>query len=212
MPAMVAVQKPEPAAIPRVGPYTWDDFVALPDDDKRELIDGYLIEVDVPTFDHEAIVGLLIVFIGSWARQHGGRILSSGYKVKVSARRGLMPDVQYYRPGRRPQLQGLTEGAPDLGIEVISPSSGRYDRVTKLDYYRSIGMPEYWLVDPFEQSLHRFVLIDGAYRVEAFDGERVVTPDTFPGLEIPLAELWASGVSNDDAAPTPNVSDDSDPG
>lgn len=191
---MVAV-KPEPVPTSRIGPWTWDDFVALPDDDKRELIDGHLLEVDVPTYDHEAIVALIIVFIGTWARSNGGRVLASGYKVKVSPKRGLMPDVQYYRAGRRPPTQALTEGAPDLGVEVISPSSGRYDRVTKLEYYRSIGMPEYWLIDPTEQSLHRFVLVDGAYRVEAFEGDRTLTPDTFPGLSLPLTELWATGAA-----------------
>lgn len=191
---MVAV-KPEPAS--RIGPWTWDDFVALPDDDKRELIDGYLVEVDVPTYDHEAIVMALGYFLYGWTVANGGRVLASGYKVKVSPKRGLMPDVQLYRAGRRPPQQALTEGAPDLGIEVISPSSGRYDRVTKLEYYRSIGMPEYWLVDPSEQSLHRFVLVDGAYRVEAFEGDQTLTPDTFPGLSLPLAELWATGTAPD---------------
>lgn len=190
---MVAVKKPAPTANPHVGPYTWDDFVALPEGDRRELFDGHLIEVDVPTSFHEAIVMILGYYLHGWARLNGGRVYASGYKVKVSARRGLMPDVRFYRGGRRIPLQALTEGAPDLGIEIVSPSSGRHDRVTKLEYYRSIGMPEYWLIDPLEQSLHRFVLGDGGYFVEAFDGDRVVTPDTFPGLEIPLAELWASG-------------------
>jgi len=194
---MVAALKPEPPAKSRIGPYTWDDFVVLPDDDKRELIDGHFIEVDVPTYDHEAIVAVLIFHIYGWAKVHGGRTLASGYKIKVSPKRGLMPDAQYYRAGRRPQLQGLTEGAPDLGVEIISPSSGRYDRVTKLESYRAIGMPEYWLIDPVEQTLHRFVLIDDAYRVEALDGDRVFSPDTFPGLELPLAELWATMLSAD---------------
>ncbi len=195
MPPMVAAQKTEPATNPRFGPFTWDDFVTLPDDDKRELFDGVLIEVDVPTYSHEAIVAMLIMFIGNWAMEHGGDVIASGYKVKVSPKRGVMPDVQYHRPGRPVSQQSMTEGAPDLGVEVISPTSGRHDRVTKLEYYRSIGMPEYWLVDPSEQSLHRFVLIDGSsYRVEAYEGDRNFSPDTFPGLEIPLAQLWAKTI------------------
>lgn len=105
----MAAVKPEPTPVNRIGPWTWEDFVALPDDDKRELIDGHLLEVDAPTYDHEAIVAALIAFIGTWARANGGRVL--------------------------------------------------------------------------------------AYRVEAFEGDRILTPDTFPGLSLPLAELWATGAA-----------------
>jgi len=202
---MVALQPPEASPDMRPGPVTWEDFVALPEDDTRELIDGELVEVDVPTYDHEAIVAALVYFFYGWSREHGGRVLASGYKVKVSSRRGLMPDVQYYRAGRQPPLQALTEGAPDLGVEVVSPSSGRYDWVTKLNDYRSIGMPEYWIIDPMAQSLHRLVLIDGSYRVEAFMGDAVVTPDTFQGLGLPLAELWAACLTGE--PPTPPTLD-----
>jgi hypothetical protein len=70
-------------------PYTWDDFVALDEDDLRELIDGELVEVEVPTGRHEDIVMLLGHFLTAWAEQgHGGRARGSGYKLRVSARRG----------------------------------------------------------------------------------------------------------------------------
>ncbi len=197
---MVAVLEPQPVT-PRVGPTTWDEFVALPEDDRRELLDGYLLEVEVPTFDHEAIVALVIFHLYGWARANGARVIGSGYKIKVSPRRGLMPDVQLYRAGRRPPLQALVEGAPDLAVEVISPSSGKHDRVTKLNYYRSIGVPEYWLIDPFDRTFARFVLVDGNYVIEIFDSEDTVRPNTFAGLEIALPELWATmAAASDDAS------------
>ena len=102
--------------IPRL--YTWDDFVLLDDEDKRELIDGQLVEVEVPTSEHEEFVMALGYFLVGWARQHGGRVLGSGYKVKIRRDRGVMPDVQYFRAGRNPPSQGLSEGAPDLAVEI----------------------------------------------------------------------------------------------
>lgn len=179
------------------GPYTWDDFVALGDEDLRELFDGHLLEVDVPTLPHESILATLIYFLGAWSRERkAGLVLASGYKVRISARRGVMPDVQFYKAANRPaeeHHQGLTEGRPDLAIEVVSPSGRRYDRVVKLAYYASIGVPEYWIVDPEAETLERLVLEGASYVIaDALSGGDVFRPVSFEGLEIPLGELWPS--------------------
>jgi Uma2 family endonuclease len=175
--------------------YTWDDFVSLDEDDLRELIDGELVEVEVPTGRHEDIVVLLGYFLTAWAQAgHGGRARGSGYKVRISERRGVMPDLQFYRRGNdaaRDQDHGLVLGSPDLVVEILSPSSRRYDRVTKLRWYLQLGVPEYWLVDPETRTLERLVLRDGVYVITAALAEsEVLRPDTFDGLEIPLATLW----------------------
>src|SRR5215472_9453535 len=110
-------------------PFTWDDFIALDEDDLRELIDGELVEVEVPTGKHERIVMLLGHFLSTWADAgHGGEAMGSGYKVRISERRGVMPDVQFYRRGNRAareQDAGLARGCPDLVVEIVSPSSRR---------------------------------------------------------------------------------------
>jgi Uma2 family endonuclease len=172
---------------------TWEDFLALDEDDPRELIDGALVEVDVPTKLHEHIVALLVFFLVGWARDRGGLVLASGYKVRISDRRGVMPDVQYFGPenARRLPQAGLTEGHPDLAVEVVSETSRRYDRVTKLGWYAEIGTPEYWVVDPDARTLERLVLRDGRFVIaEALAEDAVFRPESFLELEIPLAELW----------------------
>lgn len=177
--------------------YTWDDFVALDEDDLRELIDGELVEVEVPTGRHEYIVARLVTALTNWVDAgHGGHALPSGYKIRISERRGVMPDVQFFRRGNEPapdQDQGLVRGRPDLVVEVVSPSSRRYDRMKKLQWYAQLGVPEYWLVDPEAQMLERLVLRDGVYAiVETLGGDDVFRPASFEGLEIPLAKLWAA--------------------
>ena len=177
-------------------PYTWDDFVALGEDDLRELIDGQLVEVEVPTADHEDIVGWLCFFLRTWTEAgHGGRVRASGYKIRVSDRRGVLPDVQFYRQENEAgtgQAQGLERGRPDLVVEIVSPSSARYDRVTKLRWYAQLGVPEYWLVDPQARTLECLVLRDGMYTIAAsLAEEETFRPASFEGLEIPLAKLWA---------------------
>jgi Uma2 family endonuclease len=106
-----------------------------------------------------------------------------------------MPDVQFFRAGNEPaadQEQGLARGRADLVVEIISPSSRRYDRVKKLTWYAGLGVPEYWVLDPEAKTLERLVLRDGAYVIAAsLEGDATLRPESFEGLEIPLAKLWA---------------------
>ena len=196
MPSIAPASK---AATSACGPWTWDDFVALPTGDRRELLDGHLFEVEIPTDMHEFIVAELIRLLGNWAVDNGGKVLASGYKVKISTGRGVMPDVQFYRPGRKTARQGLVEGAPDLAVEVISPTSRGIDRVTKLGYYQQIGTPEYWLVDPDAQTIEVFVQEGGRWwlRERAIwpigpeaGGDATCQPASFAGLVVSLPRLF----------------------
>jgi Uma2 family endonuclease len=180
---------------PAMAGHTWADFVALDEDDLRELIDGELVEVEVPTARHEDIVILLGHFLTAWAEAgHGGRARASGYKLRISERRGVMPDLQFYRRGNdavRGQEQGLVDGRPDLVIEVVSPTSRRYDRVKKLAWYAQKGVPEYWLVDPEARTLEQLRLEGQSYAiVSAVAEDETFCPASFEGLEISLAKLW----------------------
>jgi Uma2 family endonuclease len=174
--------------------YTWDDFVALPEDDLRELIDGELVEVEVPGLLHEHIVIALGSFLRGYVRRRGGIVLASGYKVRISEHRGLMPDIQLFRADNEPGSEfevGLSEGRPDLAVEIMSPSSRRFDRMVKLAYYASIGVPEYWIVDPAGKAIERLVLVDGAYAIASIhEGHAVFAPPSFRGVRVPLDELW----------------------
>lgn len=180
---------------PHEGPHTWDEFVELDEDDLRELIDGELIEVEVPNLRHEHIVMMLGFFLTQWARAgNGGFALGSGYKIRITNKRGVMPDAQFFRRGNDvaiKQEKGLVEGVPDLVVEIMSPSSRRYDRVKKLGWYAERGVPEYWIIDPEAQTIEQLVLREGRYAIEkSASGDETFEPATFPGLAVPLAELW----------------------
>jgi Uma2 family endonuclease len=174
--------------------YRWEDFIALDEDDLRELVDGRLVEIEVPTGTHERIVAVLAGHLYAWGMaRKAGIAFASGYKLKIRDDRGVMPDVQFFRRGGRPLPDlGLDADAPDLAVEVVSPSSRRYDRVTKLEWYASIAVPEYWIVDPDRRTVERLVLDpEGHYRLaETVEGDSTFAPASFEGLEIPLRELW----------------------
>lgn len=182
------------ASSARRGRVSWKQFIELPDDDRRELLDGRLVEMDVPTGLHEWIVVTLTSYLRAWAMaRKAGVVFGSGYKVRIRSDRAFMPDVQFFRRGGRPLPdKGLGAGAPDLAVEVISPGSARYDRVLKLQGYAEIGVPEYWLINPRRRTFERFRLAaSNRYGCpERLDPDDSFAPDTFPGLCIPLSELW----------------------
>jgi len=80
----------DPSQPPAPGPHNWDDFLALAEDDPRELIDGRLTEAAVPTALHEYIVMTLGIFVGSWARaRRAGITPGSGFKVQINRKSGV---------------------------------------------------------------------------------------------------------------------------
>ncbi|MDQ3035185.1 MAG: Uma2 family endonuclease [Myxococcota bacterium] len=176
--------------------YTWADFVGLDDDDRRELVDGALVEVELPTKWHENLVMLLGYFLQGWALQRELRVLASAYKVRIRDDRGVMPDLQVlkesvYRASANDQ--GLVRGRPELVVEILSPSSGRHDRVRKVDWYASIGVPEYWIVDVDDRVIQRLVLRGKHYLIaQSAVEDEVFRPESMAGLEIPLATLWGA--------------------
>lgn len=178
-------------------PATWADFVGLPEDDLRELVDGELVEVELPGKQHEQVVAALTHLLYGWAQAHdAGHVLTSGYKVRVSEMRGVMPDVQLLSKDTWGAAAdgGLETGRPELVVEVVSATSRRYDRVVKLRWYADIGVPEYWIVDPEARTVEQLVLREGAYSIACTAaGEDTFRPQGWPGLEVTLAPLWARG-------------------
>jgi Uma2 family endonuclease len=176
---------------------SWERFLALPDHDKRELIDGQLIHTEMTTTrTHEHIVACVVFFFRGWSRQHGGFACASGYKLRIDSRHGFLPDAQLYHPHNRAEVgdAGCLEGAPDVVLEVLSPGSARYDRRVKLLGYARVGVGEYWIASQEDPTVERLVLRRGKYVVEqVLTPGDVLRPPRFPGLEIPVAELYQVG-------------------
>lgn len=172
----------------------WSDFILLPGDDRRELVDGVLMEVERPTKWHEFICAFLIKTLMTWGERRGLVVLGSGYRVRINDHRGAVPDVQLLTEATYDAAgpNGLESGHPELVIEVVSPSSRTHDGLRKLDWYAKIGVPEYWLVNPETRSLVVHRLQHGVYAiVQHSEGQEVFRSKTFKGLRVPLASLWS---------------------
>ena len=106
---------------------------------------------------------------------------------------GVEPDLVYVSRERARIISARgIEGAPDLFVEVLSPSTQARDRGLKMRRYAVAGVPHYWIVDPSTRSLEAYRLGESGYESSGVYGPgSIFRPELFPGLEIPIDDLWA---------------------
>ncbi len=172
----------------------WAD---LDEDEPGELIDGELVEEEMPTWLHEIIVSRLHRILGNWLDERGGAIAGSEVKLAISEDRGRKPDLVVYLPGqKRPPLRAcLIKVPPGIVVEVVSPTprDARRDRVEKVDDYAMAGVRFYWIVDPGIRSLEVWELNDTSRYVRALGATGGTLTDIpgCEGLSLDLDALWA---------------------
>lgn len=171
-----------------------DDIWDTPEDGNRyEVIDGALYMTPPPGWKHQFASGKLQVMVGRHVYDHGlGVLVSAPVGVVLDDENGLQPDLIYVS---REHLHIITErgvgGAPDLVVELLSPSTRNRDRGVKLRRYAAAGVPHYWIVDPRSRALEAYRLTDEGYELTGTYGPGTIfQPELFPDLEIPVDELW----------------------
>lgn len=170
--------------------FTWDDYRALPSDQRWELIGGRLYQMASPTVRHQSACGELFVSLKNHFRSTSCRVFIAPLDVKLSYRDVLQPDLIVVCDNSKIKETHI-EGAPDLVIEVLSPSSLRKDRLEKLQLYARAGVKEYWIVEP-HPPLTEVLWLDGqTYRFhDAYTERDVLTSPSFPNLSLNLTEIF----------------------
>ena len=140
---------------------TYADLETLPDDGHRyELLDGMLIVSPSPSWSHQDVVGNLYLLLRG-AETEGLRVGLGPFDIKLADDTVLIPDL--WVACRSDNTHRNLPVAPLLAIEVLSPSTRRYDLLSKRDRYREAGTPSYWVVDPVGPSLTAWNLVDGEF-------------------------------------------------
>jgi Uma2 family endonuclease len=182
-------------ALPKSIRFKARDIWDTPDDGKRyEVIDGQLYVSPPPVTEHQGALGALAFFVTAYVRERQfGRVYFAPIGVVLDDENGLQPDLVYIARERLRIIsrRGI-EGAPDLVVEVLSPSTRSRDRGIKQRRYVAAGVPHYWMVDPRSRVLEALRLREGRYeRVGIYGPGSMFRPALFPGLEIPIDDLWA---------------------
>lgn len=179
-----------PAPLPIL---TADDLAGFPNDGNRyEVIDGELFVTPPPSHAHQDVLASLFRLFDDAAEASGtGRVYIAPIGVRPVNRNEVQPDLLFIREERRHLLQGgMLAGAPDIAVEIISPSSAGYDRLFKRDYYEREGVAEYWIVDPMARTITQLALIGGAYvEVEPVAGRHTST--VLPNLTLDPTAVFA---------------------
>ena len=182
--------QPPPTVPNEPGPYRRADHAALPDDPRCELIHGRFYVSPSPSPLHQFVVGRIWRLLDDLAEATGGLALPAPSDVHLSDHTVAQPDVLYVSPEQRRIVQAWIEGAPDLVVEVLSPSTARADRLLKLNLYAEAGVREYWLVDPVARTIE-FLVHDGEHFVVHMQDGGTWTSPAVRGVELDIDRFWA---------------------
>ena len=146
-----------------------------------------------PEPPHQGVAGKIYRYLCEQILDTGrGLVFTAPIDVVFSAHTSTQPDVLVLLKEHLGRLQKKRiMGAPDLVVEVISPSSATYDRLVKHSVYAQAGVPEYWLVNIEEQAIEIFALENGAYRsLGVFQGEQSIPSRIVPAEIPPVSQFF----------------------
>lgn len=184
------------AANPRRIPMTREQFEQLPEGPPfYDYINGEAVEVNRPSARHQDIVVCLSFVLQRHARKNNLGMVATDIDVALPTGNVVGPDIAFLAAEHieaYDEAKGDIYGAPDVIVEVSSPSTAAYDRTEKMALYERAGVPLVWLVDQDTLVIEEFQWTqDGYLRVGAVAGGQALTPKCFPDLTINLAELLA---------------------
>ena len=186
-------------ALPQEKRYTFADVLNWDEDVRVELINGIPYMMSPPTRAHQEIsgelYGQLYTFLRGkpcrvYAAPFGVRLFSEGSDAPEDEETVLEPDLSVICDRDKLDQYGC-KGAPDLIIEILSPSTQHRDRFEKLELYRRAGVREYWIVDPEKKFVQTMVLEDGRYPVgQVYTAADQVPVSVLEGCVIDLAPVF----------------------
>ena len=180
-------------ALPQI---TWQDVQQLPDDGRRyEAIEGDLYVTPAPTVRHQRIsIRLERALFAILEGPGHGEILHAPVGVEFPpTEEGVQPDILFVSTARRGIIdEAWLRGAPDLVVEILSPSTASRDRGIKLRLYERQGVAEYWIVDPEAEVVEVWRFVD-VREVERYADRLPVRLGRETLGEISLADIFAVG-------------------
>ncbi|NOQ35754.1 MAG: Uma2 family endonuclease [Methylococcaceae bacterium] len=186
--------------------YSYADYLTWQFSEAVELIKGKisLMSPPAPNVEHQSISGNLHGICYSFFRHKKCRLFAAPFDVRLYNRKKSLLANKEIHTVVQPDLcvicnpefldQQGCNGAPDWIIEILSKGNSKKELKTKYELYQQSGVTEYWLVYPYEQTIHQFVLDENQrYQLTAmFTDDEMAIPHLFPELKIDLSEVFES--------------------
>lgn len=172
--------------LPEEKRYTYADILEWNDEKRYELYSGELVALSSPANIHQEIVADLVRQFGNYLIGKKYKVYPAPFDVRLFERDGdkpwdidtmVQPDISVVCDPRKTEGHGC-KGAPDLVVEVLSPSTQRCDRRTKFNLYQKAGVSEYWVVDPESQVVLVHTLEEEQYCIPIAYTAKAVVPVT----------------------------------
>jgi Uma2 family endonuclease len=180
--------------------YTFADCLTWDEGERIEIIDGEAFMMSSPSREHQEISGALFAQLYNFLEGKKCKVYAAPFDVRLFEKDGdapesvdtvVQPDLVVICDKNKLDKYGC-KGAPNLVIEVLSPSTRRHDRLVKLNLYQRAGVQEYWIVDPENKSVLVFLMDDNGFlRVHEDYGKKdVAKVNTLEGCFIELYKVF----------------------
>ena len=173
---------------------TWEDIRDLPETAGRtEIHDGDLVLSPTPSTHHQEIATKLAAQVLPFVEERGlGKFYASPVHCILDEHVNVEPDLCFVTKDRLSIIEtNLLRGAPDLVIEILSPSNRSHDTLVKFRYYERFGVREYWLADPVDSTVAVFGLADDRFELLGRHGRgQLVETRVLAGLALDPARIF----------------------
>jgi len=182
---------------PQQGHWTYDEYAALPDDGKHyEIMNGVLIMTPSPEAGHQSAMLRIGYYLLQAVEFAGlGRVLAAPFDVRLTSNRVVQPDLLVVLNANLHKIaEKYIAGGPDLAVEIASPGTAIYDRLSKFEAYEQAGVSEYWIVHPQKKTVEVLVLEEHGYEsLGIFKGKDTLPSHVVPGITDIAVELFFFG-------------------
>ena len=180
-------------ALPRQGAWGDNDYLWLTDHCRRliEFTDGWLEELPMPTYTHQAVLLFLYDLFRGYLRSRGGVVMVAPLRMRVREGKFREPDLLLLRHQDDPRCEDRYWLGADLVAEVVSADNPDRDLVEKRVDYAEAGVAEYWIADPRTETILVLELHDGAYReTGAYRRGELAPSPSLDGLLVDVAAVF----------------------
>jgi Uma2 family endonuclease len=177
---------------------TLGEYLSMPEGAPYyQFINGKPVSMPSPTLFHQIISMNLSLLFTLFVRQHRlGTVLAAPLDVYLSDGEYYQPDLIFISNERSHIKQERVQGAPDLVVEILSPSNEEDDLTHKRAVYEAFGVREYWIVNPAERTVTVLANVDGAFQqvsaAQSNDNDDSVESALLAGFRVSLADVFQS--------------------